>query len=216
MRRIQTIESALDPLIAFFRERGTEIKFQPGATIAAQGSASKTIYRVLRGCVRVCAYSEDGERRILQFLGAGDYLGLDDIADCITAREAVDTVVLSAVSRKAFEAELRSQTALQDAMRHRLAEEIGAHATLFMLTAQTSAVERVKLFLENYAKRRSSNGFIALPMCRRDIADHLGLSMETVSRAFSALKERGDIALRGANFFRPVETGTERALTHAA
>lgn len=202
MKHFTRFDAHNDTLAAFFRERGTEMKVEPGATIAPQGSTSETIYCVLRGCVRVCAYSEDGDRRILQFLGSGDYFGLDDVDDCITAREAVDTVVLAAIPRFAFEAELARRPALQSAVREALAQEIDAHASLFILTAQTSAVERVKLFLDQYASRRSSNGFISLPMCRRDIADHLGLSMETVSRAFSTLKEREDIALKGANFFR--------------
>lgn len=202
MRDTQLFEAKPDPLVTLFRGRGTEIKFQPGETIAPQGSSSDTIYRVLRGCVRVCAYSECGERRILQFLSPGDFIGLDDVDDCLTAREAVDMVVVAAVSRRSFEAEWNRRTELQHAVRERLAREIDAHATLFILTAQTSAVQRVKLFLENYERRRTSKGFIALPMCRRDIADHLGLSMETVSRAFTTLKERGDIALRGANFFQ--------------
>ena len=216
MRDLKPFDNQTNPLAAFFRERGTEIKFQTGATIAAQGSASDTVYRVLRGCVRVCAYSEGGERRILQFLSTGDYFGLDDIDECITAREAVDTVVVAAVSRRAFEAEMQHRTAFQNVVRRHLAREVGAHATLFMLTAKSSAVERVKLFLEEYASRRSSNGFIALPMCRRDIADHLGLSMETVSRAFSTLRERGQIALRGANFFRTIEDTPAEHLNHAA
>ena len=202
MKHTRSFETDLDPLVTFFQERGAELHFQPDATIAAQGGTSDTIYRVLRGCVRVCAYSESGERRILQFLTAGDYIGLDDINECITAREAVDTVVLAAVSRSAFEAEWMRRSEFQKAVRERLALEIDAHAMLFILTAQTSAVERVQLFLEGYARRRKSRSYIALPMCRRDIADHLGLSMETVSRAFSTLKERGDISLRGANFFR--------------
>ena len=49
-----------------------------------------------------------------------------------------------------------------------------------------------------------------------DIADHLGLSMETVSRAFSTLKNRGDIALNGANFFRPVTARHDTDLAQAA
>ncbi len=216
MRHFTHFEDSSDRLASFFRERGTEIKVAPGATIAPQGGASETIYRVMRGCVRVCAYSEDGDRRILQFLGAGDYLGLDDVSECITAREAVDLVVLVAIPRTVFEAELARSPGLQSAVRECLAREIDAHAALFILTAQTSAVERVKLFLTQYASKRSHSGFIALPMCRRDIADHLGLSMETVSRAFSALKSRGDIALRGANFFRPADAPQGGALAHAA
>ena len=216
MRHFQTIDTELDPLVALFRERGTEMKYQPGATIASQGSASDTIFRVLRGCVRVCAYSENGERRILQFLRPGDFIGLDDIDECITAREAVDMVVLAAISRRTFELELRQSDHFQKAVRRQLAQEIDAHATLFILTAQTSAVERVKLFLTTFAERRPSKGFVALPMCRRDIADHLGLSMETVSRAFSTLKERGEITLKGATFFRPSDAAPAETFVDAA
>ncbi len=210
MRQYSRFTEVKDTLGELFRERGTEIKAEPNSTIAAQGSASDTIFRVMRGCVRVCAYTVDGDRRILQFLAPGDYLGLEDVDTCSTAREAVDMVVLKAIPRPVFEAELARCPRMQASVRMNLAKEIDAQTELLMLTGQTSAVERVKMFLEHYAGLRSSTGFIALPMCRRDIADHLGLSMETVSRAFSTLKMRGEIALRGSNFFRPVCPQAER------
>ena len=216
MKHFTHFEKDDDPLAAIFRDRGTELKVAPDTTISSQGSPSDTMYRISRGCVRVCAYSKDGDRRILQFLGAGDYLGLEDVTECLTAREAVDMVVLTAVPRFAFEAQLAHRPELQTAVRDSHALQINAHTELFILTAQTSAVERVKLFLMQFAARRSSKGFIALPMCRRDIADHLGLSMETVSRAFSSLKARGDIALKGSNFFRPAAPGVHGVLEQAA
>jgi CRP-like cAMP-binding protein len=66
----------------------------------------------------------------------------------------------------------------------------------------TKAPERLLQFLHGFASTRSSSGFIALPMCRRDIADHLGLSVETVSRAFSTLKRTGRISLSGAEKYK--------------
>ncbi len=202
MKHFKSIVDQSDPLAKFFLEQGTEIKFESGATISAQGSPSDKILRVNRGCVRVCAYAADGDRRVLQFVTPGGYLALEDVRECITAREAVDLVVVSAVARSTFETELARRPLMQSAVRKHLALEIDAQAELLVLTGQTSAVERVRLFLQRYARPRPTSGFVSLPMCRRDIADHLGLSMETVSRAFSTLKARKEIALRGANFFR--------------
>ena len=77
-------------------------------------------------------------------------------------------------------------------------------AHLFMMGILPSS-ERVFTFLSSFAEMRGHDGFLVLPMCRRDIGDYLGLSMETVSRSFSALKECGRIELNGAEKFRIVE-----------
>ena len=206
-----------DGLDGLFEKYGTTVKAAPGSTIVHQGAVSGSVYRILRGCVRSSFYSSEGDRKLLQFLGAGDFLGLGDGDRWAASQEAVDTVVLEAVPRRLFEAELLKDPALQGAVRHELCRKIEAHAALLVLTAQTTAVDRVRMFLKGYAARRGSCGFIALPMGRRDIADHLGLSMETVSRAFSTLKSDGEIALRGASFFRLLtEAGAKEGLAHAA
>lgn len=204
-------------LAAFFGIHATTMKIEPGTTIAHQCEPARSAYRIVRGCVRSAYYTQEGDRKILQFLGAGDYLGLGDAPHWSAAQEAVDTVVLEAVPRTVFEAALRHDCMLQGAVRHNLAREVEAHAALLVLTAQTTAVDRVRLFLERHASRRGNSGFVVLPMGRRDIADHLGLSMETVSRAFSTLKAHGDIALRGASFFRLAQRdGDDGGLANAA
>lgn len=189
----------LDPIFAM---HGTQVTWAPGATIAAQGHPVDHVYRVLRGCVRTCFYSENGDRRILRFLGGGQYLGLKGAATWSASHEAADTVVAAAVPRPVFEAALRCRPAAQAEVRADLAAQIDAQAALLMLTAHGTALERVRTFLTGFAARRPGGGFVSLPMGRRDIADHLGLSMETVSRSISHLRETGEIDLRGATFFR--------------
>lgn len=66
----------------------------------------------------------------------------------------------------------------------------------------SKAPERLFHFLSEFALSRWGTGFVALPMCRRDIADHLGMSVETVSRAFSDLKAKGRIDLACAEKFK--------------
>lgn len=152
--------------------------------------------------MRSSAYTFEGDRKVLQFIGPGEFLGMDDADHWLVSHEAVDTVVLHAIPRSCLEAKLAACPALNVAVRHELAVQISRHAALLVMTSQTAAADRVLMFLRAYAARREGTGFIALPMGRRDIADHLGLSMETVSRAFSTLRSRGDIALKGAAFFR--------------
>lgn len=210
----QENDNRLDEL---FRKHGVVVKNEPDTAIVHQGAPASMVYRILRGCIRSCAYTFDGDRKVLQFLGAGDFLGLGDAGSWPASYEAVDMVVLEAIPRSVFEAELVQCPALNAAVRHELVKQIDRHVALLVLTAQTTAVERVRMFLRKFAARRGGNGFIALPMGRRDIADHLGLSMETVSRAFSTLKNDGDIALKGAAFFRFSGSGDqERSINHAA
>lgn len=204
-------------LAALFDEHGTQVKVVPGAAIVHQGAPSDTVYRIDRGCVRSCVYSENGDRKILRFLRPGDCIGLGDGNRWLAAHEAVDFVVAEAIPRRVFESRLLDDVSLQTAVRHQMAEEIKAHAALLVLTAQTTAVERVRKFLWRYAASRERAEFVVLPMSRRDIADHLGLSMETISRAFTTLKDLGEIELNGASFFRFTSPqAAERRLERAA
>ena len=67
-----------------------------------------------------------------------------------------------------------------------------------MLLGRMTASERVSAFLLDMSKRKSSSGAVDLPMSRNDIADYLGLTIETVSRTFTQLKRAQTIALKGS------------------
>lgn len=206
----------LAALDALFATRGAERRVAPGSTIEAQGATVHTILRLRRGCVRSCIYTKAGDRKILSFRAPGDVLGLDAGTTWPAAQEAVETVILDVLPRTAFDRALEADPALQRAVRAILSAMVADHARLLVLTACAPAVDRVRAFLAAHAARRRSPGFVALPMGRRDIADHLGLSMETVSRSFTALRDAGDLDLNGAAFYRLTDRAPETPLAAAA
>jgi len=95
---------------------------------------------------------------------------------------------------------------------------LGLHAQLQMAAALPGhamdaglATDRLLKFLKEFARRRASTGFTVLTMTRRDIADHIGLTVETVSRAFGTLKRQGLVEMRGSDRFRFVNEAVSLA-----
>lgn len=166
-------------------------RYSPGGVIFSQGEQRSICLEVKQGAVRRCRYSADGTRQVLGFAVAGDVIGLEDGSWDETA-EAVTEVVLSPVGKTESPVRGGDNIAL---LRRGLGE---AHQTLAMLGRRT-AVERLATFLLHFADRTRQGVHIELPMSREDIADHLGLNMHTVSRAFSQLIRCGFIELSGAH-----------------
>ena len=197
-----------------FRTEGTEQILAPGTSVARQGEPVRAVYRIVAGCARLSVYTAEGERRVLQFLGRGDVFGLNGATEWSASHEAVDTLIVRRIPVERFERALAADEGLQRAVRASLGSQIERQVWLAVRTTIGPAVDRVRSFLEDFSDRRHAAGFVALPMGRRDIADHLGLSMETVSRSISALRDAGEIELRGAAFYRLCD-GAEAA-SHAA
>jgi CRP/FNR family nitrogen fixation transcriptional regulator len=185
---------ALDVLEQF----GTTVVVSRDRQIHGQGDRAEYCYRILSGCVRTVRLMEDGRRQIGEFLMAGDLFGFEVLDTFDFAAEAVSDVVVRRYPRRMLEALAESNVAL--ARRLRAITSISlrtAHARLVLLGRRT-ATERIASFLLEMAERLPARHppVLDLPMGRSDIADHLGLTIETVCRILALLRRENTIAIK--------------------
>ncbi len=192
-----------NPLSALFTKGPAPKLVYRGDVIAMQGQPAETLFQIVSGTVRCCLITEDGHRQVVRFAGPGDVLGAAARKEWTFAAEAIDDVVLRSCPRDALEAGLRHDDGLRRALRSVLCEELERREELLVMVSHMHADDRLLAFLSGFADRaRRSGGWTRLPMGRQDLADHLGLSFETVSRTFSALKRRGAIEMNGTDRYR--------------
>lgn len=162
--------------------------FPAGAEIYAQGEKAGAFYQVEFGAVRIYRLLADGRRQISAFHLAGETFGLEADATHHFFAEAINATAVR-VFRLAAGADMSRQLlplALKGLTR--------AQEHLLVLGRQ-NAIERVAAFLVDMAERQGGLRQVELPMSRMDIGDYLGLTIETVSRVFTRLKDKGVIRL---------------------
>jgi CRP/FNR family nitrogen fixation transcriptional regulator len=173
---------------------GTPMSFARNVEIYGEKEPIDCIYKVISGSVRTCRVLMDGRRQIGAFYLAGDMFGLEGGEEHVFSAESViDATVLvinrrTVVSLAAWDSEVGAQ--LWALMRDEL-QRAQKHVYLLIKTAP----ERVASFLLEMAERIQSTDEVELPMCRQDIADYLGLTIETVSRMLTQLENASAIAL---------------------
>ena len=184
----------LDALVALERI-GTRLSFLRNAEIYAEGDSSECWYKVVSGTVRVCKILADGRRHIADFCFSGDCFGLDGTGGRPYSAEAVDDVIVMRFRRKPTEQLIDQNHALARLLRDAMLRDLAhAHGHTLRLGRMTAA-ERVATFLLELFERRDRTKALDLTMSRNDIADYLGLTIETVCRTLSAFKRDGTIAI---------------------
>jgi CRP/FNR family nitrogen fixation transcriptional regulator len=176
---------------------GARLHFARNEPIFNQDDPADQVYRIVSGTVRLCRYMPDGRRYVVDFLLPGDLMGFVESPDLPASAEAVTDVTLIAFPRVCFDrlaaenAEVRTQL-----LRHLSYSLLTAQQHLFVLGCQ-KARERVASFLLRLADRTgaSCGDRLDLPMSRQDIADHLGLTIETVSRTITGLRSTGAVLI---------------------
>lgn len=184
-------------LKSLFRDSAFQRHFKPNSTVALHGEPADAVYQVLSGTVRCCTVDEDGCRQIFSFSKKGGFIGLSDLDVWHFTAEAVDHVVVKAVSRAVLERRLKENAVLRREVRAYVGNLLERRERQLLALVKKRAPERLRAFLDEFAASRpgAGNRPVALTMCRRDIADHLGMSLETVSRAFTELKARRQIEM---------------------
>jgi CRP/FNR family nitrogen fixation transcriptional regulator len=154
-------------------------------------------YRVMSGAARQCVTHPDGHRRIIDFLLPGDIF--DPIWDC--RRSSVEAVVndtmIASYPRRSIELLAESDPRVGRDLRDLALTAVYRLQRQILILGRGTALERLCSFLLDMAQRSSDrhDDRIVLPMSRYDIADYLGLSVETVSRCLTSLRLRKVITL---------------------
>ena len=183
--------------------KGTALLIARDAPIFAEGESARCWYRLASGSVRVFRVLRDGRRHIGEFVFPGHFFGFESGPDHVHGAEAIEPSSVIAYDCEAIEQRVVTDAAARQTVRKLLMDRIAEAQERVMLLGRLNATGRLAAFLLVMAQRRSKSnplGFVAeLPMSRIDIADYLGLTVETVSRQFTALRGRGAIRLPTAN-----------------
>src|SRR5215471_5091799 len=189
------------PLTAFERTltSGALKRVEAKEFVFAEGDAASHVYRVETGAVALFKVLADGRRQIVGFAYPGDLIGLGAEGEHIMNAQAIKPTRLRCLPILSLNQIARQDPRLGFKLYEALARELAATRDLLLTTGQRSATERVVAFLLALSRRNERNGQdprkFDLPMTRTDIADFLGLTIETVSRTFTKLKGAGLIEL---------------------
>ncbi|WP_353351769.1 Crp/Fnr family transcriptional regulator [Aquicoccus sp. SU-CL01552] len=200
----QSLDSRHGPLISLVEQKGFRQHFQPNSTVLLHGDPANAVYFIESGIIRCCTIDGHGRRQIFSFAKKGEFVGLSDTDRWHFTAEAVDHVIVKSVPRAILEQEIAGSTPLRHEVRAYIRGLLEQREKLLLTLANANGPDRLYGFLEDFAASRSNAGYVVLPMCRRDIGDHIGLSTESVSRAFSDLKRKGRIDLKSHEKYRIV------------
>ena len=173
-----------------------------GEEIFRQGDRAGMVYRVLSGAAISYRLLNDGRRQVTEFHVAGDFLGLEASLEYRTTAEALGAVTVAAVRRADLARLAADDSGLARALWQMSVRAFHRSEDHAMILARQGAAERVASFLLDYADRVGTSDIVDLPMTRQDMADHLGLTIHTVSRTLSQLQSHGLIEARSSRHVR--------------
>ena len=177
----------------------SEFNYRKGTEIYGEKEPAEYVYQVTAGAVRSYKLLSDGRRQIGAFHLVGDVFGLENgTFHRFTAEAIVDTSV-RLIKRNSLERVAEADVRIAHDLLYMTTDNLQHAEDHMLLLGRKTSLERVVAFLLEMDRRLTAANIMALPMCRRDIADYLGLTLETVSRALSRLHENGILGFLGKN-----------------
>ncbi|WP_425349386.1 cyclic nucleotide-binding domain-containing protein [Falsochrobactrum shanghaiense] len=195
----------------------TSKKLNANESLVEEGAPKQRVFSLTSGMLRIYTLLPDGRRQITGFLVPGDYLGLADDDVYSQSAEAVVPSVLCAFSAREMDMLMEKFPRLKERLHLMTRDALRTARDNQLVLGRLAPVEKLASFLLVLAARSEKHGgrrdLVHLLMNRIDIADHLGLTIETVSRSFTKLKTQGLIQLPEANI---VEILSRRSLAAVA
>lgn len=173
--------------------------FAPKAMLFEQGALAGSVFNITEGVVRLYKSLPDGRRQIMGFALPGDFLGLALMDRYGVTAEAVTSVRVCRFARSSFVSYIDGKPRLLKRLHEFAGHELSLAQDQMLLLGRKSAEEKVASFLLNLQTRYDRIGqtsvTVELPMSRQDIADYLGLTIETVSRTLTKLAREKTILI---------------------
>jgi CRP/FNR family transcriptional regulator, nitrogen fixation regulation protein len=184
------------------RAIGSALHFDENRAIYAEGDDAAFFFKVASGVVRTCSFLRDGRRQIDAFYNRGDVFGIElGTEHSLSAETVCDSTVISYNRR-----DLRALAANSEGCSHQLfsyaMQSLALAQRHAFLLGRSCAIEKLAAFLIDWAGYSPGSDVLTLEMPRQDIADYLGLTIETVSRTFAHLEDKALIALPTARRIR--------------
>lgn len=162
--------------------------------VYGEDEPAEYLYQVISGAVRTYRMLDDGRRQVIAFYLPGDIFGFEAGDEHLSSAEAISDSQVLVVKRSSVMARAEREKDLSRqlwTLTVRELQRVQQHSLILIKSAE----ERVAGFLLEMANRCSGSVAVELPMSRQDIADYLGLTIETVSRTFTQFVQSGMIAL---------------------
>lgn len=176
-----------------------EFTYKKGTEIYGEKEPADYVYQVKSGAARSYKLLSDGRRQIGAFHLAGDIFGLENGSEHRFTAEAIVKTTVRLIKRRSLELVAESDAMVARNLLTLTTDNLQHAEDHMLLLGRKTSLERVAAFLTEMDRRLTAAGVMALPMSRRDIADYLGLTLETVSRALSRLHELGILGFLGTN-----------------
>jgi CRP/FNR family transcriptional regulator len=198
--RESAVCASLDgPELREFEHLGRRVQFASGETVFSEEDITTSFYNLLEGVMRLYKLLPDGRRQIVGFALPGDFLGMNISGRHNFSADAIGAVTVCQFAKVPFGRFMEDRPQLLRRINELAIRELSQARAHMVLLGRRSADEKVATFLLGWRDRLSApedpSNIVPLPMSRQDIADYLGLTIETVSRTFTKLERHGAIEI---------------------
>jgi CRP/FNR family nitrogen fixation transcriptional regulator len=174
----------------------SELKIRSGSKLFGEAEPAEFVYQIREGAVRTYKRLSDGRRQIGAFHLPGDILVVENCEiHRFTAEAIVNTTVWVTKRRSLFAGLAEGDISTANKVRELVTRTLERAENHLLLLGRQNSVERVAAFLFEMDRRLEQPKVMILPMGRRDIADYLGTTVETVCRALSTLRDEGILSI---------------------
>ena len=183
-----------NPIADSIELMGARMSYARNVEIYGEGEPAEYLYKVIKGAVRISKLLDDGRRQVTVFHLPGEIFGLELGKEHRFSAEAISESSILVVKRSTVLALAGRDGEVARQLWTLTADALQCVQDHMLVLGCMNAKERVASFLLQLAKRVSGGDELELPMSRQDIADYLGLTIETVSRTMTQLEN--DAAIR--------------------